>query len=50
MAWLNRLSWLLGSKDVKTKIVIVGLTGSGKTSIMRLLKPHEVSIVIIKVM
>ena len=43
MAWLTRLSWLLGSKDVETKIIIVGLTGSGKSTIMRLLKPHEVS-------
>ena len=43
MAWLTRLSWLLGSKDIEANIAIVGLTGSGKTTIMRQLKPHEVS-------
>ncbi len=43
MAWLTRLSWLLGGKDIEANIVIVGLNGSGKSTVMRQLKPHEVS-------
>ena len=43
MAWLTRLSWLLGGKDIEANIVIVGLSGSGKSTVMRQLKPHEVS-------
>ena len=42
MAWLTRLSWLLGGKDIEANIVIVGLNGSGKSTVMRQLKPHEV--------
>ena len=43
MAWLTRLSWLLGSKEIEANIVIVGLSGSGKSTVLRQLKPHEVS-------
>ena len=43
MAWLTRLSWLLGGKDIEANIVIVGLNRSGKSTVMRQLKPHEAS-------
>ena len=41
MAWLNRLVWLLGGKNIAANIVIVGLPYCGKSTIMLQLKPRQ---------
>ena len=42
MAWLNRLVWLLGGHQINANIVVVGLPGCGKSTIMHQLKPRDV--------
>ncbi len=44
MAWLNRFGWLIGPKNTKAKVVLVGLANSGKSTMMQQLKPRDVKI------
>ncbi|ELU05719.1 hypothetical protein CAPTEDRAFT_97109 [Capitella teleta] len=43
MAWLTRLGWLIGGTEREANVVIVGLANSGKTTLMRQLKPRQIS-------
>lgn len=45
MAWLNRLVWLLGGHKVNANLVVVGLPGCGKSTIMHQLKPRDVRMI-----
>ena len=48
MAWLNRFGWLIGPKNTEAKVVVIGLSNSGKSTIMQQLKPREVKMEEIK--